>query len=414
MEYGLIGEKLSHSFSKEIHEKIENYEYELLEIEKENLDDFILSKNYKAINVTIPYKEAVMCHLDHISDSAKKIGAVNVIINSDGVLYGDNTDFAGMKALIEKAGIDVSNKKVLILGTGGTSKTAYAVAESMGAKSIVKVSRSGSDGAITYDKMYESFKDAHVIINTTPCGMYPGVEATPVDIEKFSNLEGVIDAIYNPLRTKLVSDALKKGIKAEGGLFMLCAQAVYAAEKFTKKTYPSDMTEKIFSEIYSKKQNIVLVGMPSSGKSTVGKILAENLGFDFADTDEMIVDKHSMSIPSIFSVYGEKVFRQWESECVEEISKKSGYVIATGGGAVLSEKNVCELKKNGRLYFLDRPLDSLVPTSDRPLAKDREAIEKRYSERYPIYKSVSDEIVENMGTIDECAQKVQKLHLENY
>lgn len=413
MEYGLIGEKLGHSFSKEIHEKIENYEYVLKEIKKKDLEIFMKAKDFKAINVTIPYKEAVMKYLDCISDSAREIGAVNVIVNKDGKLYGDNTDFAGMKALIEKTGVCISGKKILILGTGGTSKTAFAAAKSMGASFVLKVSRKKTDGNITYEEMYESHTDARVIINTTPCGMYPNADDVPVDIEKFPCLEGVIDAIYNPLRTNLVSDAIKKGIKAEGGLYMLCAQAVFASEKFTGKTYPSDMTGKVYGEIYPKKQNIVLIGMPSSGKSTVGRQLAKELGMEFADTDDMIVKKHKMPITEIFSVYGEEVFRKWEAECVREISLKSGYVIATGGGAVLKEKSVRLLKQNGRLYFLDRPLELLMPTTDRPLAKDREAIEKRYKERYPIYKNVADETVNNASSVTECAEKILKLHSKN-
>ena len=414
MEYGLIGEKLSHSFSKEIHEKIEDYSYELLEVKREELDSFMKKASFKAINVTIPYKEAVIEYLDDISDTAREIGAVNVIVNSNGRLYGDNTDFAGMKSLIENAGIIISGKKVLILGTGGTSKTAFAVAKSMGASSILKVSRRDTPEAITYGKMYESHTDARVIINTTPCGMYPNADDVPVDIEKFPFLEGVIDAIYNPLRTRLVSDAKKRGIKAEGGLFMLCAQAVFAAEKFTGKTYPLDMTEKIYSEIYPKKQNIVLIGMPSSGKSTVGRLLAKELGMEFADTDDMIVKKHKISIPEIFSRYGEEVFRDWEAECVREISSKSGYVIATGGGAILRKESADLLRQNGRLYFLDRPLKDLMPTSDRPLAKDSDAIKKRYEERYPIYKNTADEIVDNSASPLECAQKIIKIHRSNH
>lgn len=414
MEYGLIGERLSHSFSKEIHEKIEDYSYELMEVKREELDSFMKKAPFKAINVTIPYKEAVIEYLDDISDTAREIGAVNVIVNSNGRLYGDNTDFAGMKSLIENAGIIISGKKVLILGTGGTSKTAFAVAKSMGASSVLKVSRRDTPEAITYGEMYESHTDARVIINTTPCGMYPNADDVPVDIEKFPCLEGVIDAIYNPLRTRLVSDAKKRGIKAEGGLFMLCAQAVFAAEKFTGKTYPLDMTEKIYSEIYLKKQNIVLIGMPSSGKSTVGRLLAKELGMEFADTDDMIVKKHKISIPEIFSRYGEELFRDWEAECVREVSLKSGYVIATGGGAILRKESADLLRQNGRLYFLDRPLKDLMPTSDRPLAKDSDAIKKRYEERYPIYKNTADEIVDNSVSPLECAQKIIKLHSSNH
>lgn len=411
MQYGLIGEKLGHSFSKEIHEKIENYEYVLREIKKEDLENFMKEKDFKAINVTIPYKEEVIPYLDFVDEGARKIGAVNTIVNSDGKLYGYNTDFYGLKSLTEKTGADIKDKKVLILGTGGTSRTAYAVAQSLGAREILKVTRRSGLGYITYDEMYQHHKDAEIIINTTPCGMYPQNGESPVELNGFDCLEGVIDVIYNPLCTKLVSDAKKRGLKAECGLFMLCAQAVKAAEFFTGKTYPSDMCEKIFSEIYSKKQNIVLVGMPSSGKTTVGKYISEMYGYEFEDTDDMIVRKHKMTIPEIFEKYGEETFRVWESECVEEISKMSGYVIATGGGAILREENVDCLRQNGKLYFVDRPLELLMPTTSRPLSGDRNALQKRYEERYDIYKSVSDDIILNTGTKQECAERIISQHM---
>lgn len=410
MEYGLIGEKLGHSFSKEIHEKIENYEYVLREIKKEDLDSFMKAKDFKAINVTIPYKEEVIKYLDDISECAREIGAVNVIVNSGGKLCGDNTDFYGMKSLIEKAKADVLEKKVLILGNGGTSKTAYAVVKSMGARQILKVSRKNSADTVTYDRMYEEHTDAQIIINTTPVGMYPETEMIPVNLNPFKNLEGVIDAIYNPLCTKLVLEGRKRGIRAEGGLFMLCSQAVFAAEKFTGKVYPDGMTQRVYSQIFPKKQNIVLTGMPSSGKSTVGKLLSKELGLEFLDVDTMIEKKYSMTIPEIFSLKGEAVFRRMETECIREISRKSGCVIATGGGAILKEENVDFLKMNSRVYFLDRDIKYLTPTSDRPLASDVDAVKKRYEERYSIYIDTADEIVENNDSAQSCAKKIAQLH----
>lgn len=411
MQYGLIGEKLGHSFSKEIHEKIENYEYVLREIKTEDLESFMKEKDFKAINVTIPYKEAVLPYLDFTDEAAKEIGAVNTIVNSDGKLYGYNTDFYGLKSLIEKTGADLKGKKVLILGTGGTSRTAFAVAKFLGASEILKVTRKSGSEFITYEEMYASHTDAEIIINTTPCGMYPKNEESPVNLDGFDMLECVVDAIYNPLCTKLVSDAKKRGIKATGGLFMLCAQGVKAAEFFTGKTYPSDMCEKIYREIYSKKQNIVLVGMPSSGKTTIGKYISEVYGYDFEDTDDMIVRAHNMSIPEIFEKYGEETFRRWETECVREVSQRCGCVIATGGGAILREENVDCLRQNGKLYFVDRPLELLMPTTSRPLSGDRNALQKRYEERYDIYKEVSDKIVLNTGTKEECGDKIMSKHM---
>ncbi|MBR2404977.1 MAG: shikimate dehydrogenase [Clostridia bacterium] len=410
MQYGLIGRKLGHSFSKEIHEKIENYTYSLKELEPQELDDFMTQRDFKAINVTIPYKEAVIPYLDNISAFAKNIGAVNTIVNRDGKLYGYNTDCLGLKALIARSGIELRDSKVLILGTGGTSKTAAAVAYDEGASIVIRVSRSKKDGCVTYDEMYADHSDADVIINTTPCGMYPDCQSSPAEVERFSGLKGVIDVIYNPLRTSLVSSALAKGIKASGGLYMLVAQAVFAAEKFTGKVYDKKITDDIYDELEANKENIVLTGMPASGKSTVGTRLALLTGRRFIDTDDMIVKAHNMEIPDIFSSYGEDVFRSWEAECVKEASQYSGCIIATGGGVVLRPENVSALGQTGRIYFLDRPLGELVPTSDRPLAQDAEAIRKRYEERYSIYTSTADEIVAVDSNPEIIARRILASH----
>ena len=305
MDYGLIGEKLPHSFSKEIHEKLGYYQYSLIELKKEELSDFILQKNYKALNVTIPYKQDVMPLLDEIDPDARAIGAVNTIVNRDGVLCGYNTDFGGMKALIEHAGVVIKYKKVLVLGTGGTSLTARAVCERLGAKEIWRVSRRESEGAITYDTAYADHSDADVIINATPCGMFPGIFDCPVALERFERLSGVIDVIYNPLQTELVLSARERGIDCEGGLYMLVAQAVLAAEKFLDRELDViKLTNKIYEEIYFDKRNIVLSGMPASGKSTVGKLVARQLGRELIDTDRLIVEREG-DIPTIFREKGE-------------------------------------------------------------------------------------------------------------
>ena len=410
MEYGLIGEKLGHSFSKEIHEQIETYNYEIKEIERENLDDFMIKREFKAINVTIPYKEAVIPHLHFISERAKTIGAVNTIVNRDGKLYGYNTDFMGMEALIQKGNISIKDKKVLILGTGGTSKTAKAVAKYLGASEVLTVSRRHGEGVITYEEMYLSHTDADVIINTTPCGMYPHSDGNPADISRFSKLEGVVDAIYNPLRTRLVSSALQRGIKAVGGLYMLVAQAIFAAEKFTGKTYDASLLDKVYNKIYCEKQNIVLIGMPSSGKTTVANELSRLCGRNSADTDSMIVAKSGMEITDIFQKFGEAEFRNRESECVNEASQYSNCIIATGGGAILKKSNVESLRQNGVLYFLDRKLEDLMPTSDRPLASDREAIKKRFEERYNIYIASADVIINVDSDPQTIAERILAIH----
>ena len=253
MDYGLIGEKLGHSYSKEIHEKIAPYTYELKEIAPKDVDAFMTERPFKAINVTIPYKQTVIPYLAHISETAKEIGAVNVVVNKGGVLYGDNTDFAGICALIAHAGVDVSGKKVLVLGTGGTSKTARYAAKSLGAAQILRVSRSGREGALTYEEAYGQHADARVIINTTPCGMFPKTEGIPVDTDKFPKLEGVIDVVYNPIETNLVKAAKAKGLPAEGGLYMLVAQAVYASALFLGKEADSSQTDRVYKELLEEK-----------------------------------------------------------------------------------------------------------------------------------------------------------------
>ena len=406
MQYGLIGEHLGHSFSKEIHNKIGDYNYELMEIAPDKLTDFITSRDFKGINVTIPYKQDVIPLLDHVADAALSIGAVNTIVNRDGVLTGYNTDYLGMKSMIEYNHISFDGKKVLILGTGGTSKTAAAVAAHLGAKKIIKVSRSGKGDAVTYDEAYELHSDAGCIINTTPAGMYPNIDNVPIDLDRFTNLTGVVDAIYNPINTKLVRDARLKGIKATGGLFMLVAQAVKAAELFFDTTYDNRLMESIYKSMEAKKGNIVLVGMPGSGKSSVGHILADRLNIPFVDTDELIVKKAGMEITDIFAKFGEPHFRDIESEVIKELSPDTGVIISTGGGAVLRDKNVYELKANGRLFLLDRPMENIVPTDDRPLADNKEKLAKLYEVRKPIYKACCDEVIDASVELESVAEEI--------
>ena len=394
MNYGLIGEKLPHSFSKEIHESIGDYQYSLKELNSDELQDFILQKNYKAINVTIPYKEAVIPFLDEVDPNAEAIGAVNTVVNRDGRLYGYNTDFLGMKALIERVGVVLKYKKALILGTGGTSKTAFAVCERLGAKEINEVSRTGRDGSLTYEEAYEAYADADVIINTTPCGMYPNIFDCPIDLSRFTNLSGVIDAVYNPLRTSLVLEAQKRGISAEGGLYMLVAQAVYASALFTDIERDAvKLTNEIYDSLYFSKRNIVLTGMPTSGKSTVGKIIAEQLNRPFLDTDALIVQRYG-DIPTIFKEHGEPYFRGLETEIIRSISDRTGTVISTGGGAILRGENVDALRRNGEIFFIDRSLEHLSASPDRPLADKIDKLKRLYEKRIDIYMDTADFIID--------------------
>lgn len=391
MKYGLIGEKLGHSFSKIIHNMIADYDYEICEIAPDDFDAFMEKRDFNAINVTIPYKKRIIPFLDYISDEAKEIGAVNVVVNKDGKLSGYNTDLGGLIALIKRTGAELSGKKVLIAGTGGTSNTAMTAAKMLSASEVIKLSRSSNPGVCTYDEAYELHSDAKFIINTTPSGMYPELmDKRPFDVDKFPELEGIVDAVYNPLRTQLVCDAKNKGIISEGGLYMLVMQAVLASEIFIGTKYDKKISDKVFETIYNSKQNIVLIGMPGSGKTTVGTMLAKELSRPLIDTDEEIVKKMQMPITDIFTKYGEDGFRDIEAEVVEEVSKLNGVIIATGGGAILRPENVRNLKLNGRVYFLDRPLQDLVPTDTRPLSSSYEALKKRFDERYDKYLAATD------------------------
>ena len=408
MKYGVIGEHLKHSFSKEIHAQIGNYPYEIKEIEPENLEDFIKNRDFLGINVTIPYKEKVIPMLDYVDPSALKIGAVNTVVNREGKLYGYNTDYLGMKALVKRIGLDIKGKKVLVIGTGGTSKTATEVLKDMGAKEIIYVSHKKMQGAFSYEEIYAYHTDCEIIFNTSPVGMYPQNDGIPLDLEKFPKLEGVLDVVYNPIRTNLVLKAQELGIKSQGGLYMLGAQAVFANEYFMSHKIDKELCERVYKNVLSCKNNIVLIGMPSSGKTTIGKRLSEMTGKTFVDTDDEIVKKIGMSIPSYFERFGEEKFRRIESLVVGKVSAQNNQIIATGGGVILKNENVRRLKQNGLLYFIDRDLELLCPTDNRPLSSNKEALKKRYEERYPIYKTSCDVAIDGNGTVEQVAEKIFK------
>ena len=310
-----------------------------------------------------------------------------------------------MKALIERIGIDLKNKKVLILGTGGTSKTARVLTEDMGASEIITVSRTKSENHITYDEAINEHSDAEIIINTTPSGMYPDCDSQPIDISFFNNLEGVVDAVYNPLRTSLILNAKVKGIKAEGGLYMLVMQAVVAVEKFLDAEIPKAVADNVYESVFASKENIVLTGMPGSGKSTVGKLLNID-GFSFVDTDEEIEKLCGCTIKELISSKGEKFFRDFETKVIKDVSSKGSQIISTGGGVVLREENVHYLKRNGKLFFINADFERLCPTDNRPLSDTKEKLRKLYDERIDIYKFTADVIVPDMTTPEEEAQFV--------
>lgn len=403
MKYGLLGKKLGHSYSKTIHEAFAPYEYELRELTEQQLDSFMNERDFCAVNVTIPYKETVMKYLDFIDEAAKQIGAVNTVVNKNGSLYGYNTDFYGLRALLLKNGFELKNKKALILGSGGTSKTAQAVCRSLGCKELIVVSRSGE---VNYDNVLSFHKDASYIINTTPCGMFPNNEGRALSSAGFTALEGVADVIYNPLRTNLLLEAKERGLRYCGGLYMLVLQAVKASELFLGKEYPETTGEEVYGKLLREKETIVLTGMPGSGKSTIGRLLSKMLSRTFVDTDELIVKKAGMEIPEIFSRFGEAHFRSLEAKVIAETSKQTGLVIATGGGAVLSRGNIDALRQNGKIFFLDRPISQILPTADRPLSSDGQALKKRFEERYPIYISTCDETVFVDGIADHAVEAI--------
>ncbi len=406
MEYGLIGEKLSHSYSKEIHAYLAPYSYELCPVAKEDFHDFMEKRDFCGINVTIPYKEAVIPYLYKIDERASQIGAVNTIVNKDGKLYGYNTDFFGMIEMILRSGAEVRGKKALILGSGGTSKTALAVLRHLGARETPVVSRRASQSTISYEEAYGEHSDAEIIINTTPVGMYPNTREVPIDISRFPSLSAVFDAIYNPLRTKLILDAQKRGITAAGGLYMLVSQAVKACEIFRNTSFEDKICKEVFEKFLAGVQNIVLIGMPGSGKTTVGKEICKTLGCEFFDTDEEIRKIAGIEIPKIFRTQGEEYFRNLESRVISDLSLKTGAVIATGGGAVLREENVENLRRNGKLFFLDAPFSDLCETSDRPLANSRDKLEALWRDRYDIYRGVCDTRVEVTRDKESNARKV--------
>lgn len=365
-------------------------------------------REFDAINVTVPHKEAVIPFLDEMDEIATRIGAVNTIVNRNGKLYGYNTDFGGLSSLVERSGIVLTDKTVLILGSGGTSKTALAVAEHFHCTRAVRVSRTGREGCITYEQATEEYQNAHIIINTTPCGMYPNNEETCVDLSLFPALEGVIDVVYNPLRTRLVCDALERGIKAVGGLYMLVAQAVLANALFTGQNENRYSAEQIYHQMCAERENIVLIGMPGSGKTTLGRRLADSLKRPFVDIDALIEEAHGCSVSSFLKDVGEKEFRLAEADKIGEIAHRSGCVIATGGGAILRPENMQRLKQNGRIYFLDRSLDLLEISDHRPLASTREDMRRRFDERYALYVDSCDVQIDADGSPEEVEELIRE------
>ena len=402
MEYGLLGEKLGHSFSPQIHRDLAGYDYQLLPTPPEAVEDLFARRAFQGLNVTIPYKRTVMPLCDEIDPRAAAIGAVNTVVNRNGRLTGYNTDIDGFLYMARRAGVDMAGKKVVILGSGGTSRTARAAAGELGAREIVTVSRHGEDN---YQNL-SRHADAQVLVNTTPVGMYPNWGQSPVSLESFPALEGVLDVVYNPLRTALLLQAEERGLPRSCGLPMLVAQAKRAAELFTGQNIDDSRTEAVLHGLREQLTSIVLIGMPGCGKTTVGRALAGKLGRTFVDLDEEIVRRAGTSIPEIFAREGEAGFRERESALVRKFGERTGLVVSTGGGVVTRRENYIPLKQNGLLLHLRRD-PAVLPTDGRPLSQAT-APEELWRRRAPLYAAFADGEIDNNGPLAGTLEQIEK------
>lgn len=402
MKFCLIGEKLSHSYSCDIH-SLRNIDYFLNEISKEKLNEFVAKREYDGFNVTIPYKKEIIKYLDYVDSDATKIESVNTVVYRNGASYGYNTDIMGLRYLIEKNGVLLKNKVVGILGSGGAGRTAEFVARENNAKKIIIVSRKGE---VNYSNYKEKLKDVQILINATPVGMYPHENDCPIDTDCFRILECVIDLIYNPLKSNMIINAENRKVKAVSGLDMLIYQGLCAEKIWLNIDFNEKDINEISSKILNNKLNIVLIGMPSCGKTTIGKIVSERLSKTFFDVDEEFANEYKVSPDVFIEKNGEESFRRKESTIVEKLSRKNGVVIATGGGSVLCEENVKKLKRNGVLFLIDRDLEKLTD-KNRPISKNK-SIRKLYSERKGKYKKAKDANIENNFSIESCVCGVIK------
>lgn len=401
---GLIGEKLGHSFSPAIHARLGTPEYELFELKPEELGPFLEKGAFDGLNVTIPYKKAVIPYCSQLTSQAKRIGSVNTVVRrADGTLLGHNTDYDGFLYMLRSSGAVVRGKKVLVLGTGGASLTVHAVLQNLGAGEIISVSRTGENNYQNLNR----HTDAQFIVNSTPVGMWPKTGVAPLDIGLFPKLEGVFDLIYNPARTQLLLDAEKRGILAVNGLGMLVAQAKAASECFRDIVISDDVVEQITTDMEKQSKNILLIGMPGCGKSTIGRQLAKALNRPLVDTDEEIVKRIGGTIPEYFASHGEEEFRRREHEVLQDVAGRSGQIIATGGGIVTRPENVDPLRENSVVVFLRRELDKL-PTHGRPISQSHD-LRKLYEIRRPLYEAVAEITVDNVNVNKTVAEIMEKL-----
>lgn len=405
--FGLLGGKLSHSYSPLIHSYLGSYEYKLYEKSPDELEEFLQSGSFDGLNVTIPYKKAVIPYCARLSDTAKKLGSVNTIVRMpDGSLFGDNTDYYGFNYLIKKSGLELSGKTVLVLGSGGASVTVCAALRDLHAD-VTVISRTGEDNYNNLDR----HSDAKIIVNTTPLGMYPGNGAKAVDLRQFHECEAVFDIVYNPARTALMLQAEELGIPCFGGLYMLVAQAVRSSEIFCDNSIRTEVIERVHRRISAEMQNIVLIGMPGCGKSTIAGLLSEKLGKPVYDADILIVERAGKSIPDIFEQDGEEEFRALERELLSELGKNSGSIIATGGGCVTDERNYAPLHQNSVIILLERLTDKLEKAG-RPISMKRD-LNELWSERKALYERFADYCVDNNGEIEDTLDAILEALNEN-
>lgn len=402
-KFGLLGEKLGHSYSPAIHSMLASYEYRLYQVSREDLDSFMREGDWDGLNVTIPYKKAVVPYCSKLSQKAAALGSVNTLVRlPDGGLYGDNTDAYGFEKLLHRAGIDVSGKKALVLGSGGASVTVCAVLESMGAAQVIVISR---DGENNY-KNLSRHADAGIIVNATPVGMYPNNGKAAVDLSLFPQCQGVLDVVYNPARTALILQAERLGIPCASGLYMLVAQAKRSSELFTQTEIDDGEIDRIQQALSSGMLNIVFVGMPGSGKSSLAQVLGQRLNRPVLESDQRIEELAGMSIPEIFERFGEDRFRDYETQALTELSKQSGAVISTGGGCVKRPDNYPLLHQNGTIVWLQRDIDKL-PKDGRPISQKSD-LQQLYQQRKPLYESFADLAVDNNGSLEETVQTVMQ------
>lgn len=403
LKCGLLGEKLGHSYSPMIHAQLADYSYQLYERTPEQLEPFLRSTEWDGLNVTIPYKKAVVPYCDELSPQARQLGSVNTLVRlPDGRLYGDNTDYYGFSCLVKDSGIQVAGRSAIVLGNGGASITVCAVLHAMGAGSVTVISRSGEDNYQNLDR----HADAQIVVNTTPLGMYPNNGEAAVDLRRFPKCEGVFDLIYNPARTALLLQAEELGIPCCCGLKMLVAQAARSCERFTGSVVDTSRIDEIERLMRAQLQNIVLIGMPGCGKSTVAAALGKRLHRPVYESDAMVEQRAGMSIPEIFARSGEDRFRELESEVLSELGKLTGAVISTGGGCVTRTENYPLLHQNGQIFWLKRPLDEL-PVEGRPLSQ-RYSVEELFARREPLYERFADRMIENNRSAEQTAERIEE------